>query len=56
LIFSFQGAPVGSYPLDQRGEGSLTLGSGVLQPGMYFYALIANGKEIDIKRMIRAVP
>lgn len=35
-----------------RGEASITIDGGSLNAGMYLYALIADGKVVDTKRMI----
>ncbi|MEI7675475.1 MAG: tail fiber domain-containing protein [Bacteroidales bacterium] len=52
LIFDMQGKLLKTEPLKGTGEGSITIHSSSLSPGMYIYALVANGKEIDTKRMI----
>jgi hypothetical protein len=51
-IYNMQGKQINNYQIDQRGNGSLTIAGGTLEPGMYMYALIADGKEVDTKRMI----
>ena len=40
--------------LTQRGEGAEQISASQLDPGMYLYALIliADGQEVDVKRMI----
>lgn len=38
--------------ISERGSISCALDASALQPGMYIYALIADGTEIDSKRMI----
>ena len=38
--------------LTQRGEGAELISASQLAPGMYLYALIADGQEVDVKRMI----
>jgi hypothetical protein len=35
-----------------RGDNILTIQGAELQAGMYLYSLIADGKEVDTKRMI----
>ena len=40
------------FTLTERGENFLTIEGYELTPGMYLYALIADGQEVDIKRMI----
>lgn len=51
-IYNMNGNQVKSIPVSQSGSGSITINGYELQPGMYFYTLIADGKEIDTKRMI----
>jgi hypothetical protein len=51
-IYNMQGKQTDSYPVNQRGNGSITIAGGTLQPGMYMYTLIADGQEVDTKRMI----
>ena len=38
--------------LSERGEGSVTINGSELTAGIYLYALIADGREVDVKRMI----
>ena len=49
-IFNMQGALIKSLPAGA--VGSLTIEASELAPGMYIYSLIADGKEVDSKRMI----
>jgi hypothetical protein len=49
-IFDLQGTLKKSYALNS--SSSLTVKSSELTPGMYFYSLVVDGKEIDTKRMI----
>ncbi len=51
-VYDMQGKQIDQYPIQERGNGSITITGGSLQPGMYMYALIADGKEVDTKRMI----
>jgi hypothetical protein len=51
-IYDMQGIEIESYFLASRGYSSTILGDTKLIPGMYLYALIADGKEVDTKRMI----
>lgn len=51
-IYNMQGNQIKSVQLHNRGEASVTIYGSDLQAGMYIYALIADGKEIDSKRMI----
>lgn len=51
-IYDLQGKQISEYKITDRGECNLTIEGNTLQPGMYIYALVADGKEIDSKRMI----
>ncbi len=51
-IYNMQGTPIKNIEIDQRGDASITIQGNSLQPGMYMYTLITDGKEIDTKRMI----
>ncbi|MDR0698105.1 MAG: tail fiber domain-containing protein [Tannerella sp.] len=50
-IFNMQGALIKQIPVSVHQSGTLINGS-ELTAGMYLYSLIADGKEIDTKRMI----
>ncbi|MGZ3932071.1 MAG: tail fiber domain-containing protein [Bacteroidia bacterium] len=52
LIFDMNGKLLKTLKLNGRGSGSVSISASDLQPGMYFYSLIVNGKEIDTKKMI----
>jgi len=41
-----------SYPITERGKGNVIIQGSEFVAGMYLYALIADGKVIDTKRMI----
>jgi hypothetical protein len=41
-----------SIGLHQKGEGSIAIEGNELKPGMYLYALIADGQIIDTKKMV----
>ena len=51
-VYDLQGKQVSRIDLDERGRVSTVIDGSTLQPGMYIYALIADGTEIDSKRMI----
>ena len=51
-IYDMNGRQIKQAALNERGEGSLTIHGAELSPGVYLYALIADGKEVDVKRMI----
>lgn len=48
-----QGTQIKSFKLPNTiGESEIKIDASNLNFGIYFYALIVNGKEIDIKRMM----
>jgi hypothetical protein len=51
-IYDLQGKQVKKIPVTERGEAAVTIHGSELQAGMYIYTLIADGQEIDSKRMI----
>lgn len=51
-IFDMQGVSIKKIAIDNNGQGKVTIHASELKPGMYIYSLIADGKEIDTKRMI----
>lgn len=51
-IYNMQGRQISKYELSERGNGSITISASEFEAGMYIYTLIADGKEIDTKRMI----
>ena len=51
-IYDLQGKQLMNIAIEQRGDAKVAIHGNDLQAGMYIYALIADGKEIDSKRMI----
>ena len=51
-VYDMQGKQIKSVKVSGRGETSATISGSELEAGMYIYALIADGREIDSKRMI----
>lgn len=51
-IYNMNGEQIAEYTVTERGETSVTIDGGSLNAGMYLYALVADGKVIDTKRMI----
>lgn len=51
-VFDLQGSQVLCIPIAERGTATVQIEASSLRPGMYIYSLIADGKEIDSKRMI----
>jgi len=52
MIFDMQGKLIKTYPVSNKKEGYTEINGGEMQPGMYMYSLIIDGKELDTKRMI----
>lgn len=51
-IYDLQGKQVINLPVENRGATTVSIDGSSLSAGMYIYALIADGVEIDSKRMI----
>jgi hypothetical protein len=51
-IYNLQGKQLKQIVLNQRGESSQLISGSEFEPGIYLYALIADGQEVDVKRMI----
>ena len=52
-FYDMSGKEIKSITINTRGEeASVTINAGELTAGMYMYSLIADGKEIDTKKMI----
>ena len=47
-----QGVQIKSIQVNNRGKDSEIINGAELKAGMYFYTLIADGQEVDTKRMI----
>jgi len=52
IVFDMQGTQIRSYNIPERGSSSIIIYGFDLDPGMYMYSLIADGKEVGTKRMI----
>ena len=52
IIFDMQGKQLMQIPLMQRGDGMEIIQGSQLSAGIYLYALIADGREVGVKRMI----
>lgn len=52
IIFDMNGTLLKTIPINQYGKGAVQIMGGDLKPGMYFYSLIADNKEVDSKKMI----
>lgn len=51
-IYDLQGRQLKQIHISERGEGSQTISASEFIAGVYLYGLIADGKQIDMKRMI----
>lgn len=51
-IYDMQGKQLKQITLPARGEGSETIHGSEFSAGIYLYALITDGVEVDVKRMI----
>lgn len=52
-IYDLQGTQIRSFKLQNTiGKSEITVDASSLKSGIYYYALIVDGKEIDIKRMM----
>lgn len=51
-VYNLQGAQVKALAINQRGNTNVIIEGYTLDAGMYLYTLIADGKEVDTKRMI----
>lgn len=52
LIMDMTGKLLKTLKLNSSGSGSVTINSNELTPGMYYYSLIVNAKEVGTKKMI----
>jgi len=46
------GGLIKTIPINGNGNQAITVSGSSLTAGMYYYALIVDGKEIDTKKMI----
>ncbi|MFB0925563.1 MAG: T9SS type A sorting domain-containing protein, partial [Vicingaceae bacterium] len=53
LFYNAGGVIIKQVTIDERGEGSLTVYGENLKNGVYTYSLIADGKLIATKRMVK---
>ncbi|HWY10895.1 MAG TPA: tail fiber domain-containing protein [Bacteroidia bacterium] len=52
LVFDMNGKLLKTFKLNNIGSGTLTISANDFQPGMYYYSLIVNAKEVGTKKMI----
>ena len=51
-IYDLQGLQKKAYIVTTKGKSGIVINGSELQPGMYLYTLIADGNEVDTKRMV----
>jgi hypothetical protein len=51
-IYNMNGIQLQQYSINGKGEQSVTISGSSFEPGMYLYALVIDGREVDTKRMI----
>jgi hypothetical protein len=51
-VYNLQGEQLKQITIYERENSSVTIEGRTLKPGMYLYTLIADGKEVDTKKMI----
>lgn len=51
-LYDLRGNQIKSYSVEQRNDVDIVITASELQPGMYLYSLIADGKLIDTKTLI----
>jgi hypothetical protein len=51
-IYNMNGEQIEEYVVTERGKTEVAIDGGMLNPGIYLYALIADGTVVDTKRMI----
>jgi len=51
-IYNMNGTQLQQYSITGKGKQSVTINGNSFDPGMYLYALVIDGMEVDTKRMI----
>ena len=51
-VYTMQGVQIDKFEIFERGDTFTTIEGHTLKAGMYLYTLIADGKEVDTKKMI----
>lgn len=51
-IYNMNGTQLQQYSITGKGKQMVTIFGSTLEPGMYLYALVIDGREVDTKRMI----
>ncbi len=51
ILYDLNGRELTKYEA-QQGEGAITISANTMQPGIYLYSLVVDGREVETKRMI----
>lgn len=51
-VYNMNGTQLQQYNVNGKGKQTITISGNSLEPGMYLYALVVDGQEVDTKRMI----
>lgn len=51
-IYNMNGTQLQQHNVNGKGKQTVNISSNSLEPGMYFYALVVDGRDVDTKRMI----
>ena len=51
-IYNMNGTQLQQYIINGQGKQSVTINGSSFESGMYLYALVIDGREVDTKRMI----
>lgn len=51
-VYNMNGTQLQQYSITGNGKQTVTINGNSFEPGMYLYALVIDGKEVDTKRMI----
>jgi hypothetical protein len=52
IVFDMSGKLLKTFKLNGNGKGSITISGNEFSPGMYYYSLVINAKEVGTKKMI----
>ncbi len=53
-VYDLSGKQITTFPINQKGEGSMIINAEKLAPGIYIYSIIGDNKVLDSKRMVVA--
>ncbi len=54
VVYDLFGKQVATFPIEERGNSFVMLQANKLSNGVYIYSIVADGKTIDVKRMVVA--